>query len=100
MERPSISLTVNESSENSTPATLSSAATTEVLIPGLQQFVLMLLDDCKQFCQLARAKSVIPGQPHRTQPELGRQFIPVNMHVRRFIWLMAVEINPVRTRRA
>lgn len=38
IERPSIRLTVKESSEKATFATLSSAATTEVLIPCLQQF--------------------------------------------------------------
>ncbi len=51
----------------------------------------MLLDELEYRTDLVTAKADIPGQRHRAEPRLEREFRRVSIDVRRFIRLMAVK---------
>jgi hypothetical protein len=46
--------------------------------------------------QLLRREAEVPRQGNRLQPELGRQIVSIDMDMRRLIWFMAIEVQPVR----
>jgi hypothetical protein len=46
--------------------------------------------------ELLRAKSKISGQRDGNRPQLCREIVSIYVHVRWFIWFLAVEIEPSR----
>jgi len=46
--------------------------------------------------KLGRSKSKILSQRDRVQPELCGFLVPIYVHMRRFIWLVTIEIESVR----
>jgi hypothetical protein len=67
-----------------------------VVIPGLQEQLLVVLDDSQNSPQLDRPKPKVSGQLDGLDPELGRQFVPVDVNVRWLVRLVAVEVEPIR----
>ena len=69
----------------------------EPFIPRLQQLFLMVFEQPLDSPQFRRAEAQVPGERDRSQPELCRLGIAVDMHVRRFVRFMAEKVHTVRT---
>jgi len=96
--RPSASATVNTSSVTRTClAAAVPAADAKVLMPCLQEFGLVLLDETHQSLRLARPKSEIGRQSGWRQPELRQSSLACDVHVRRFGSVAREEEEPIRT---
>src|SRR5262245_26836646 len=99
MIRPSIKCTFIKSSVNSTDFASADVGRKEralffvplakVLMPGLQQFNLMLANKPFNFVQITAVKTVISHQAHRIEPKLGLQFGSFYMDVWRLVSLVA-----------
>jgi hypothetical protein len=46
--------------------------------------------------QLFGREPEVPSEPDRLQPELGREIVPIDMDMRRFMQLVAAEVKAVR----
>jgi hypothetical protein len=97
MVRPSIRSTQILSSVRWTSLIRSPALGSEVAMPSLQQFSLVVICDGFYFPELLGAKTKVVSQTDRRKPKLRRLISPVNMDMRRLIWFMTVEIEAVWT---
>jgi hypothetical protein len=68
-----------------------------VLIPGLDQILLVLLDDLLHCCQLSLVKSIIANKFDRVQPELGLVRVSLDVNVGRLLAFVAEEEKPKAT---
>jgi hypothetical protein len=59
--------------------------------------MLIVLNDSLNRAQFVTAESEVASQADRVEPKLGGIVVSIDVHVRRFIWLMAVEVKPVRS---
>jgi hypothetical protein len=66
-----------------------------MLMPGLDQFRLMLADNSFNFIQVVRFEPVIEGQLHWVKPEFGLVTIGFDVHVRRLLVFVAEEGKPI-----
>jgi len=71
MTRPSIRDTDSASGVKTTPDTRSSAVSAKMPIPGLEELLLVLLNQGFYPTKLDRVKPEISGQRHGPEPELG-----------------------------
>jgi hypothetical protein len=65
----------------------------KVLIPSGEQKFLLTENDSPNFVQFNITKSVIPGQKHGRQPIFTRGTALIDVNMRRFRRLVAVEIK-------
>ena len=88
MERPSDSSSVSVSSVTDTcVAVADRASTVEVLMPAIQQVLLVLLDDLLDLVNLATGKPLASLLPDRIKPTLCVTVVALDVDVR---WLFPV----------
>ncbi len=95
MDRPSASRTLSLSPKKLTSRTRSPCSGAEELMPCLQKFSSMLLHYAIDPLEFRSAEARVPRQRDRPEPELRRAAGPIHVNVRRFVWLMAVEVEPI-----
>src|SRR5690242_13908604 len=89
--RPSESETVRSLSDTSTRTAVGLLAETKVLIPDFNQTNLVLFRQFFNAPQFHPCKPAIPGQAHRSQPELRFRLVSLNMDVRRLIAVTSIK---------
>jgi hypothetical protein len=67
----------------------------EVVIPGLNKLLFVLDQDSLNVAQFLCAETEIAHQGHWPNPELGRLIVSVNVHMRWFAHVMAIEVKGV-----
>jgi hypothetical protein len=96
--RPSTSATVSSRSVTRTCfAAAVPTADAKVVMPCLQKFGLVLLNEASQSVNFARSKSEISRQSDWHQPELRQPPFAYHMHVRRLGSVAREEEEPIRT---
>lgn len=98
IDRPSASSTVNVSSVTTTSFAIARpVSTTEELIPGFSQSILILTDKSADLPQLRPRKTFTAFQPNWLEPEFCFAVIPFYVNVDRFGTVASIEEEPIRS---
>ena len=68
----------------------------EPVIPGLQEHLLIVANDSFDHAEFMTAESEIASESNRLQPKLRGIGVAINVHMRRFIWLLALSFQSRR----
>src|SRR3954454_1101964 len=96
MERPSDSSTVSVSFETDPCIAMADqASTVEVIMPAIQQVLLVLLDDLLDLVDLPAGEPSASLQPNGIKPILRLEVVALDMDVRWLIPIAGIEEEPV-----
>src|SRR3990172_503756 len=97
MLRPSESSTLKASSDAATDvASGITVSRAEVVIPGLQQVLGVLVHETSNVTQLCPSEATAAGKAHGFEPELGNTIVPLDVNMRGFATIAGIEEAPIR----
>lgn len=71
---------------------LSPGLGSEIVMPGINQSLLVLIDNAFDACEFSWIESKIASQSDGVQPELGGARVTIDVHMRRLVRFMTVEV--------